>query len=162
MLLRQLPQRRPPVKLPLLPDPGVPMQLVHHDDVASALVTATLGQGPPGIYNLAGEGTITLGDLAHELGWHAIPVPGPLDHLAAHSARLPLVPTLAQWIDAGRVPVVMDTTRARTSSAGPRAHHSRNAEGSRQKSVKWGISPTDDVRGNADLSQPRRRDRWSR
>ena len=26
----------------------------------------------------------------------------------------PLVPTLAQWVNAGRTPVVMDTTKART------------------------------------------------
>src|SRR4051812_29815790 len=29
---------------PVLPDPGVPFQLVHHDDVASALVAAVLGR----------------------------------------------------------------------------------------------------------------------
>ena len=32
---------------------------------------------------------------------------------AALGARLPLCPTLAQWVNAGRVPVVMDTTKAR-------------------------------------------------
>ena len=31
---------------PVLPDPGVPFQLVHHDDVADALVAATVGAGP--------------------------------------------------------------------------------------------------------------------
>ena len=70
MLLRQLPQNRSRARRSrCLPDPGMPFQLVHHDDVATALVAATLGQGPPGIYNLAGEGTITLGDLARALGW---------------------------------------------------------------------------------------------
>ena len=59
----------------LLPDPGTPFQLVHHDDVADALVAATLGAGPPGAYNLAGDGTITLGDLARALG--RLRVPGP-------------------------------------------------------------------------------------
>ena len=69
LLLRQLPPR--PL---LLPDPGTPFQLVHHDDVADALVAATLGKGPPGAYNLAGDGTITMGDLAAP-GRHAFPVP---------------------------------------------------------------------------------------
>ena len=41
---------------PVLPDPGVTLQLVHHDDVADAVVAAVLGAGPPGAYNLAGDG----------------------------------------------------------------------------------------------------------
>jgi nucleoside-diphosphate-sugar epimerase len=118
MLMRQLPQARVPAPLrravpPVLPDPGIPFQLVHHDDVASALVAATRGAGAPGAYNLAGEGTITLGDLARALGWHALPVPAALVDLAVLGAGLPLVPSLAQWVNAGRVPVVMDTKRAR-------------------------------------------------
>jgi nucleoside-diphosphate-sugar epimerase len=98
---------------PVLPDPGVPLQLVHHDDVAAALVAATRGAGTPGAYNLAGAGTITLGDLARELGWRSVPVPSQLVTAAAVGAALPLVPSQAQWVNAGRVPVVMDTSRAR-------------------------------------------------
>jgi UDP-glucose 4-epimerase len=118
MLIRWLPQARVPGLLrravpPLLPDPGTPFQLVHHDDVASALVTATRGAGPPGPYNLAGEGTVTLGDLARALGWRSIPVPRPLLGAAALGAGLPLVPSIAQWVNVGRVPLVMDTARAR-------------------------------------------------
>jgi nucleoside-diphosphate-sugar epimerase len=114
MLLRQLPQRRIPGPIKVMPDPGTPFQLVHHDDVASALVKAVLAEGPPGIYNLAGDGTITLGDLARALGWLTVPVPGLVVDAAALTARLPLAPTLLQWLNAGRVPVVMDTTKAKT------------------------------------------------
>ena len=114
-LLRQLPQNKlPGPNLPLLPDPGVPLQLVHHDDVATALVAATLGHGPPGIYNLAGEGTITLRDLARALGWFSVPVPRLAVRVASLGAKLPLAPPITEWLVAGRVPVVMDTTRART------------------------------------------------
>ena len=118
MLIRQLPQARVPGLLrravpPLLPDPGIPFQLVHHDDVASALVAAARGTGTPGAYNLAANGTITLRDVAHALGWHAIGVPSPLVGLAALGAGLPLVPSLAQWLNSVRVPVVMDTAKAR-------------------------------------------------
>ena len=60
---------------PVLPDPGVPFQLVHHDDVAAALCAAVLGHGEPGVYNLAGPGELTVADLAHELGWHSVPAP---------------------------------------------------------------------------------------
>ena len=42
-----------PILKPVLPDPGVPFQLVHHDDVASAMRAAVLGRGAPGAYNLA-------------------------------------------------------------------------------------------------------------
>jgi UDP-glucose 4-epimerase len=115
MLLRELPQNRlPGPSLPVLPNPGTPFQLVHHDDVASALVAATLGKGEPGAYNLAGDGTITFGDLAKALGWLSVPVPRPLTDVAALGASLPLVPSLAQWVNAARVPVVMDTTKAKT------------------------------------------------
>jgi UDP-glucose 4-epimerase len=118
MLIRELPQVAAPGPVkrlipPVLPDPGVPLQLVHHDDVASALVAATRAAGEPGAYNLAGDGTITLGDLASELGWHSVPVPQALVTAAALGASLPLVPSQAQWVTAGRVPVVMDTARAR-------------------------------------------------
>ena len=47
---------------PVLPDPGVPFQLVHHDDVATALCAAVLGHGDPGVYNLAGPGQLTITD----------------------------------------------------------------------------------------------------
>jgi UDP-glucose 4-epimerase len=118
MLIRELPQVNAPgivrrVLPPVLPNPGVPLQLVHHDDVASALVAATRGAGTPGAYNLAGEGTVTLGDLARELGWRSLPVPSQLVTAAAIGASLPLVPSQAQWVNAGRVPVVMDTAKAR-------------------------------------------------
>ncbi|MGZ4299807.1 MAG: NAD-dependent epimerase/dehydratase family protein [Solirubrobacteraceae bacterium] len=43
-----------PALRPVIPDPGVPFQLVHHDDVASAMRAAVLGRGEPGAYNLAG------------------------------------------------------------------------------------------------------------
>jgi UDP-glucose 4-epimerase len=108
MLLRQL----PPKPL-LLPDPGTPFQLVHHDDVAQALLAAAKGTGDPGAYNLAGDGTITLSDLARATGRLAFPVPRILLGPAAIGASLPYVPTLAQWVNAGRTPVIMDTTKAR-------------------------------------------------
>jgi len=118
MLMRQLPKARVPGPLkravpPVLPDPGTPFQLVHHDDVANALVAAARGTGAPGAYNLAASGTITLGDVAHALGWRSIAVPSALVDVASLGAGLPLVPSLAQWVNAGRVPVVMDTAKAR-------------------------------------------------
>jgi UDP-glucose 4-epimerase len=105
------PLRRSPVTV--LPDPGIPFQLVHHDDVASALVAAARGAGPPGIYNLAGPGELTPRDLASALGWHTVPVPRATVSLAAAATRLPLVPAQAQWLNAFRVPMLMSPHRAR-------------------------------------------------
>ena len=104
-----------PALRPVIPDPGVPFQLVHHDDVATALEAAVLGHGEPGVYNLAGDGTLTLADLADALGWYSIPVPDLAVGAAAELvARLPFMPGEAQWIESMRRPVIMDTTRART------------------------------------------------
>ena len=103
--------RRLPVTV--LPDTGIPFQLVHHDDVASALVAAVRGAGPAGIYNLAGPGELTPRDLASALGWHSVPFPRAAVSLAALGARLPLVPAQAQWLNAFRVPMVMSTAKAR-------------------------------------------------
>jgi UDP-glucose 4-epimerase len=102
-----------PVLRPVIPDPGVPFQLVHHDDVATAMRAAVLGRGEPGVYNLAGEGTLTMADLADALGWYSIPVPELAVGAAAELvARLPFVPDEAQWIESARRPVIMDTSRA--------------------------------------------------
>jgi nucleoside-diphosphate-sugar epimerase len=105
---------RVPELRPVLPDPGVPFQLVHHDDVAAALCAAVVGGGEPGVYNLAAPGELTISGLAHELGWHAVPAPqlavGATAELMAH---LPFLPDEAAWIEAFRRPVLMDTSRAR-------------------------------------------------
>ncbi|HEX8084581.1 MAG TPA: NAD-dependent epimerase/dehydratase family protein [Solirubrobacteraceae bacterium] len=103
-----------PILKPVIPDPGVPFQLVHHDDVASALKAAVLGKGEPGVYNLAGDGEITLSDLADALRWYSVPVPDlALDATAGLVSRLPFLPAEATWVNAGRVPVVMDTSKAK-------------------------------------------------
>lgn len=103
-----------PALKPVIPDPGVPFQLVHHDDVATAMEAAVLGRGEPGVYNLAGDGTMTMSDLARALGWYSVPVPDlALGAAAELVARLPFMPAEAQWIESLRHPVLMDTTRAR-------------------------------------------------
>ena len=68
---------RLPLPAPMLPDAGIPVQLVHHDDVAAALAAAIAGKGTPGAYNLAGEGQIGVADIARAIGWRSVRVPGP-------------------------------------------------------------------------------------
>ena len=108
-LLDKLPQPGP-----VIMDPGTPLQIVHADDVADALVKAVEGQGSPGYYNLAAEGEFTFSDLARELGWRSVPVPEVAVGVTAELVkRLPAMPSQAEWIQTARIPVVMDTTRAR-------------------------------------------------
>jgi UDP-glucose 4-epimerase len=103
-----------PILKPVLPDPGVPFQLVHHDDVASAMRAAALGRGAPGVYNLAAAGQLTVKQLAEELGWYSIPVPElAVDAVAQMIARLGFLPAQAQWIAAFREPVIMSASKAR-------------------------------------------------
>jgi len=103
-----------PILKPVLPDPGVPFQLVHHDDVAKAMRAAVIGRGSPGVYNLAGSGRMTVAQLAAELGWYSIPMPElAVDAVAEMVGRLGFLPAQAQWIAAFREPVIMSTSKAR-------------------------------------------------
>jgi UDP-glucose 4-epimerase len=115
-----------PFLKPVLPDPGTPFQLVHHDDVAQALVAAITGRGEPGIYNLAGDGTISFGDFASALGWYSVPVPNfAVEVTADVIAKVPFTPAEFSWINAARVPVIMDTTKAREKLGWEPAHDTR-------------------------------------
>src|SRR4051794_228764 len=103
-----------PLVAPILPDPGTPLQLVHHDDVAQAMAAAICGDGPPGVYNLAGEGGVRVRDIARELGWRWVPVPRPAVSIGTAAARrLSFASAKLEWAVAADTPVLMDTTRAR-------------------------------------------------
>jgi UDP-glucose 4-epimerase len=93
----------------------VPFQLVHHDDVAAALVAGVLARGAPGVYNLAGAGEVHWSDVAHELGWYAVPVPRrAVDAGSRLVGQIPALELQAGWLEAMRVPMLMDCSRART------------------------------------------------
>jgi UDP-glucose 4-epimerase len=98
----------------VLPDPGVPFQLVHHDDVATALRAGVVGRGEPGAYNLAAAGEITMSDLAAAIGYRTVPMPKVAVEAAAELvAHLPFLPEEASWVEALRRPVLMDAGKAR-------------------------------------------------
>lgn len=100
--------------LPLMPDPGVPMQLVHSDDVATAIALAVVGAGQAGAYNLAGDGEVSLREVANATGTQAYRVPHALATAASAAvAMMPLLPAAAEWVHAARTSVVMDTSRAK-------------------------------------------------
>jgi nucleoside-diphosphate-sugar epimerase len=105
---------RLPLVGPVLPDPGVPIQLVHHDDVARAMAAAICGDGPPGVYNLAGEGEVRVRDIARALGWRWVPVPRPAVGIGtAVARRLSFASPKLEWAIAADTPVLMDTAKAR-------------------------------------------------
>jgi nucleoside-diphosphate-sugar epimerase len=103
-----------PLLKPPFPDPGTPLQLVHHDDVAAAIALAATTSAPPGAYNIAGDGVVSMSDVARKLGARPVRVP----RMAATAtsqmiARLPYVPSVLEWLHVGRTSVVMDTTKAK-------------------------------------------------
>jgi len=64
-----------PMLKPVAPDPGIPLQLVHHDDVAEAIALAATAPAPPGAYNIAGDGVVTVSEVAKALGGRPVRVP---------------------------------------------------------------------------------------
>ncbi|MDQ3935792.1 MAG: NAD-dependent epimerase/dehydratase family protein [Actinomycetota bacterium] len=101
---------------PVVPDAGEAVQLVHADDVADAIVAAVLGRGRPGAYNIAGDGTVSLTDIARELGWYPVNVPRRAMVTAARGvAALPKAPAEIQFFtNLVQRSVAMDTSKART------------------------------------------------
>lgn len=106
--------RRAPVLRPVFPDPGVPVQLVHQDDLAAAVTAAASGRGSPGAYNIAGDGEVSLTDVANAVGGRGVRVPRALALVASTTvARLPRAPAMVEWVHAGTTSMVMDTGKAR-------------------------------------------------
>jgi UDP-glucose 4-epimerase len=103
-----------PLLKPLFPDPGTPLQLVHHDDVAAAIALAATTSAPPGAYNLAGDGVLSMSDVADALGARPVRVPRLAMSAASEViARVPFVPSALEWLHGGRTSVVMDTGKAK-------------------------------------------------
>jgi nucleoside-diphosphate-sugar epimerase len=105
--------RRLPVPVPVLA-PELTLQVVHEDDVGRALQLCVVAAGPPGAYNIAGDGVLTVADVVREFGALPVPVPAAPAQLAARAvARLPFLPAAAEWVEAAGRPAIMDTSRAR-------------------------------------------------
>ena len=88
----------------VLPDPGVPFQLVHHDDVATALRAGVVGRGEPGAYNLAAAGEVTMSDLAAAIGYRTVPMPKLAVEAAAELDRPPPLPARGGLVGRGAAP----------------------------------------------------------
>ena len=100
-----------------VPAPELPMQFIHEDDVGQALLRCVLAEGPPGAYNIAADGVLTVADVLRELGLTPVPIPAGLASGAARAATLipslPFVPPAAEWVEAATHPAIMDTSKAK-------------------------------------------------
>ncbi|OBC02238.1 NAD-dependent epimerase/dehydratase family protein [Mycobacterium sp. 852002-40037_SCH5390672] len=104
-----------PILKPVVPDPGYPLQLVHHDDVATAIALAATAPAPPGVYNIAGDGVVAVADVARALGGRPVRVPAVAATAASAAiSRVPRVPSMLEWLHTARTSMVMDTTKAKT------------------------------------------------
>ena len=107
---------RLPVPLPVVA-PDVQVQFIHEHDVGKALLKCVLGAGPPGAYNIAGDGVLTGADIARELGLSPVSVPGGFVYAAARAAasapKLPFTPPAADWVEAISHPAIMDISKAK-------------------------------------------------
>jgi nucleoside-diphosphate-sugar epimerase len=99
--------------LPVITLP-VPIQFIHEDDVGQALLLCIVGAGPPGVYNITGDGVLSGAQLVRELGLTPIPAPARLVRTAARGvAALPFAPPLAGWAEAFSHPAIMDAGKAK-------------------------------------------------
>ncbi len=104
------------LRVPVLA-PDVPVQFIHEEDVGRALLQCVLGAGPPGAYNIAGDGVLSGTDVVRELGFTPVPMPARAVHAAARAAssvpKIPFMPPATEWVEALSHPAVMDTSKAR-------------------------------------------------
>lgn len=100
--------------LPIVPSvPGLALQAVHAQDMATAYVLAVT-KPVVGAFNIAAEPVLDPPTLARLLGAATLPVPRRLVRgLVDLTWRLHLQPTDPGWVDLGTLGPLMDTTRAR-------------------------------------------------
>jgi nucleoside-diphosphate-sugar epimerase len=94
--------------------PNMEVQFIHEEDVGRAFVQCIAGAGPPGAYNITGDGVLSAADVARELGLAPLPVPGRLVASTARTlASLPFIPATAEWAEALSHPAIMDAGKAK-------------------------------------------------
>jgi nucleoside-diphosphate-sugar epimerase len=105
-------------KLPLpTPAPKLPVQFIHEDDVGQAFLLCITAGGPPGAYNITGDGVVTGDEVVREVGLTPIPLPAAPAHMAAKAlASIPLpsfVPPATEWVEPLSHPSIMDASKAK-------------------------------------------------
>ena len=88
---------------------------MHHDDVAAAIALAATTDAPPGAYNIAGDGEVSISDIVTALGGRPVRVPAVAATAAsAVIANVPFTPSALEWLHVARASVVMDTSKAKS------------------------------------------------
>ncbi len=101
------------VPLPVI-TPPVPVQFIHEEDVGQAFLLCILGAGPPGVYNITGDGVLSGAQVLRELGLTPIPYPARLLRTTARGvAAVPFAPPFAGWAEAITHPAIMDASKAK-------------------------------------------------
>jgi nucleoside-diphosphate-sugar epimerase len=112
-ILRRLSGLRGRVPLPMI-TPPVPVQFIHQEDVGQAFLLCIVGAGPPGVYNITGDGVLSGAQLLRELGFTPIPAPAALLRAAARRvAAVPFAPAFAGWAEVLSHGSIMDASKAK-------------------------------------------------
>lgn len=94
---------------------ATPIQMIHEDDAVEAFYLAATGKGT-GVFNVAGEGTLTYPEIARVLGKKIVLLPfGLLAALATVGKRLGLSPVSATTLQFIRYPIVVDGAKFRAA-----------------------------------------------
>jgi UDP-glucose 4-epimerase len=110
-----------------------PFVFIWDEDVVAVIVRAVLG-GPPGIYNVAGDGAMTVDEIADAMGKSTIAVPAGLIRAGLFIAnRLGISPHGPDQIDFLRYRPVLDNSRLKEAFGYAPARTSREAFGSWQE-----------------------------
>ena len=83
--------------------------------MAAAIALAATTDAPPGAYNIAGDGEVSISEVVTALGGRPARVPAAAAAAASEViAHLPFVPSPLEWLHITKVSMVMDTTKAKT------------------------------------------------
>ncbi|HJS93675.1 MAG TPA: NAD-dependent epimerase/dehydratase family protein [Solirubrobacteraceae bacterium] len=123
---------------PFVPAPPAPLQFVHEDDVADALLAAVVGKPAPGTYNLAGDGPLAGSEFLSLIGLRPLPVPEHISRGTLHAlAGLPPVLPASGWAETLLAPLILDCTAARQQLGWRPRYTSREALLSTRRAVGW-------------------------
>lgn len=90
------------------------LQLLHEQDALAVLERATRA-GPPGVFNVGGDGVLLVSQAIRRMGRIPVPIPGPavdaVGRLLHSAALIDYAPEQTRFLNFGRV---LDTTRLRT------------------------------------------------
>jgi nucleoside-diphosphate-sugar epimerase len=106
--------------LPLVKGFDPPYQLLHEEDMASALMWA-IKEDHRGVFNITSDEPRTMSQLLQARGGRALPLPyGLLRGLLTLMWLMRLSPFAPEWIDLSRYPIVASNARAKAAGWRPR------------------------------------------